>query len=80
MLLEGVNLGKSFGERVLFSGGAFKIEAGDKIGLIGANGVGKTTLFKIISGEESPDTGGVVRASGISVGVLRQHACEGSHQ
>ncbi len=80
MLLEGVNLGKSFGERVLFSGGAFKIEAGDKIGLIGANGVGKTTLFKIISGEESPDTGGVVRTSGISVGVLRQHACEGSRK
>ena len=78
MLLEGVNLSKSFGERTLFSGGSFKIEAGDKIGLIGANGTGKTTLFKIISGEESPDTGGVVRSSGISVGILRQHACEGS--
>ena len=80
MLLEGVNLGKSFGERVLFSGGSFKIEAGDKIGLIGANGTGKTTLFKIISGEETPDTGGVVRTSGISVGILRQHACEGSRK
>ena len=78
MLLEGVNLGKSYGERTLFSGGAFKIEPGDKIGLIGANGTGKTTLFKIISGEETPDTGGVVKASGTSVGILRQHACEGS--
>ena len=78
VLLEGVNLSKSFGERVLFSGGAFKIEAGDKIGLIGANGTGKTTLFKIISGEEAADTGGIVRAGGTSVGILRQHACEGS--
>ncbi len=78
MLLEGVNLSKSFGERILFKDAAFKIEAGDKIGLIGANGTGKTTLFKIISGEESPDTGGVVKASGASIGILRQHACEGS--
>lgn len=80
MLLEGVNLSKSFGERVLFSGGSFKIEAGDKIGLIGANGTGKTTLFKIISGEETSDTGGIVKASGSTVGILRQHACEGSHK
>lgn len=78
MLLEGVNLSKSFGERLLFSDGTFKIEPQDKIGLIGPNGCGKTTLFKIISGEETPDTGGIVRSSGISVGVLRQHACEGS--
>ncbi len=78
MLLEGVNLSKSFGERVLFRDGAFKIEAGDKIGLIGANGVGKTTLFKMISGEETADTGGIVKASGTTVGILRQHACEGS--
>lgn len=78
MLLEGVNLSKSYGERLLFQNGCFKIESGDKIGLIGSNGAGKTTLFKIISGEESPDSGGIVRASGVSVGILRQHACEGS--
>ncbi len=78
MLLEGVNLSKSFGERLLFANGSFKIEPQDKIGLIGANGTGKTTLFKIISGEDAPDTGGIVRSSGISVGILRQHACEGS--
>ncbi len=80
MLLEGVNLSKSFGERLLFSDGSFKIEPGDKIGLIGANGTGKTTLFKIISGEESADTGGIVRASGTTIGILRQHACEGSRK
>ncbi len=78
MLLEGVNLSKSFGERLLFRDGSFKIESGDKIGLIGANGTGKTTLFKIISGEEAADTGGVVKASGTTIGILRQHACEGS--
>ena len=78
MLLEGINLTKSFGENTLFTNGSFKIESGDKIGLIGENGSGKSTLFKIISGEEKADLGGVVRQSGISIGLLNQHACEGS--
>ncbi len=78
MLLEATNISKSFGESLLFSGGNFKVEPMDRIGLIGANGTGKTTLFNIISGQEECDSGGIVRSSGVSVGVLRQHACKDS--
>lgn len=70
------NLTKSFVERTLFENVSFDIEKGDKVGFIGANGVGKTTLFRIIDGELSPDSGGVFTASDTSVGYMKQHACE----
>ena len=78
MLLEASNIGKSFGENLLFRDGNFRVEKGDRIGLIGPNGCGKTTLFNMISGEEACDTGGIVRVGGATVGVLRQHACADS--
>ena len=78
MLISANSLEKSFGDNLLFSDVAFSVEQGDIIGLIGGNGCGKTTLFRIISGEETADGGGVVRKSGVTVGVLNQHACQGS--
>ncbi len=78
MLLEASNITKSYGENLLFQKGSFKVEAGEHIGLIGANGCGKTTLFRIISGEESADSGAVVRSSGVTVGFLKQFACKDS--
>ncbi len=80
MLLSVNSLEKSFGDNLLFYDVAFSVEQGDIIGLIGGNGSGKTTLFRIISGEELPDAGGVVRKSGVTVGVLNQHACQGSQK
>ena len=78
-MLIGVNgLTKSFGDNLLFDGITFSVEPNDIIGLIGGNGCGKTTLFNILTGDETYDAGGVVRQSGISVGVLQQHACQGS--
>ena len=78
-MLIGVNgLTKSFGDNLLFDGITFSIEPSDIIGLIGGNGTGKTTLFNILTGDEPYDAGGVVRQTGISVGVLQQHACQGS--
>ena len=78
-MLIGVNgLTKSFGDNLLFDGITFSIEPNDIIGFIGGNGTGKTTLFNILTGDEPYDAGGVVRQSGISVGVLQQHACQGS--
>ena len=56
-LLSVGGLTKLFGDRILFENAVFAVEKGDKIGFIGANGVGKTTLFKIIIGNE-PSTRG----------------------
>ncbi len=78
MLLSVSGLSKSYGDNLLFRDIGFDIEPDDIVGLIGGNGCGKTTLFRIISGEELPDSGGVVRKSGVTVGVLNQHACQGS--
>ncbi len=78
MLLEAMNLSKSFGERTLFASASFGLETGEKIGIIGANGSGKTTLFNIITGKEEPSSGGIVKARGVSIGYLSQYACKDS--
>lgn len=69
------NLSKNFIERNLFENVTFEIEKGDKVGFIGANGTGKTTLFRIINGELEADSGQVVIGSSTSVGYMEQHAC-----
>ena len=69
------NLSMSFVEQNLFNDVTFEIEKGDKVGFIGGNGVGKTTLFKIINGKLSPDSGQVFTASDTVVGYMEQHAC-----
>ncbi|MDE6575525.1 MAG: ATP-binding cassette domain-containing protein, partial [Muribaculaceae bacterium] len=51
------NLTKSYGDRLLFGDLNFGIEQGDKIGVVARNGTGKTTLLRIIAGEEAPDSG-----------------------
>ena len=60
-LLTAEHLKKSYTERLLFDDVAFSIGEGDKIGLIGINGTGKSTLLKIVAGLEEPDEGTVVK-------------------
>ncbi len=69
------NLTMTFIERNLFTDISFDIEEKDKVGFIGANGVGKTTLFKILNGEISPTSGTVVFEKNARVGYMEQHAC-----
>lgn len=69
---------KSFGERTLFKNVSFTVQSGDKIGLVGSNGCGKTTLIKMMIGLEPPDEGGFSRNSGAAIGYLEQHACADS--
>ena len=57
---------------------SFQVNEGEIVALIGANGAGKTTLFKMIIGSEPPDSGQVVKAAGLKIGYLEQHACKGS--
>ncbi len=76
MLMQLQNVGKSFGEDVIFQDVTVTIEDRRRIGLIGPNGAGKTTLFNIIAGALTPDSGTVDRQGGLTVGYLRQHAEE----
>jgi len=76
MLLFAENVSKYFGERTLFSGVDLRIEDKDAIGLIGTNGVGKTTLFRILSGEDTDYKGIVSRARGLKIGYMSQHVAK----
>jgi ATP-binding cassette subfamily F protein uup len=70
MTVEGVS--KMFGEKVVLSNITFGIETGDKIGIIGINGTGKSTLLKILAGEEAADDGKITTMRGLRVGYLPQ--------
>ncbi len=63
---------KSFGGQVILEPTSIDINAGQHIGLVGRNGIGKTTLLKMISGSEQPSSGHVARQSGIRIGYLAQ--------
>ncbi len=67
------NITKAYGERKLFDGASFFLQEGEKAGIIGINGTGKSTLLKIIAGIEEPDEGRVVMANHVMVGFLSQH-------
>ncbi len=67
------NLSKSFGDRVLFKNISFGLAQGDKMALVGINGSGKSTLLKILTEEESPDTGNFSFRNDIVVGFLSQN-------
>lgn len=64
---------KGFGEKLIFDDVSFGIQEGDKIGVIGINGTGKTTLLKMIAGMETPDEGQVVRQNGLRITYLPQN-------
>jgi len=68
--LEGVS--RSFGGRTLFRGVGLGVRPRDRIALVGANGVGKTTLLRIMAGLEAPDEGRVEAPRGVRVSLLRQ--------
>lgn len=71
-LLSVENLTKSYGDRMLFADISFGIDEGDKVGVVARNGTGKTTLLRIIAGDESADSGSVVRRNGLRIGYLPQ--------
>lgn len=72
-LLTIEHLTKSYTERLLFDDTSFSINEGDKIGLIGINGTGKSTLLKIAAGLEEPDLGTVVRGRNLYIRYLPQN-------
>ena len=75
IVLNVQNLGLSFGENTVFSSLSFDIKDDEKVGLIGVNGAGKTSLFKLITGEYTPDSGAVIISKNIKIGYMEQHTC-----
>ena len=74
-VLDVKNLTLSFGENILFSNVSFDIKEKEKVGLIGCNGAGKTSLFKIITGEYTPDDGACFISKNSRLGYMEQHTC-----
>jgi ATP-binding cassette subfamily F protein 3 len=72
LMIRVENLNKSFGELTLFAGISFALNAKERLGVVGRNGHGKTTLFRIILGEENPDSGSVIIPKGYRIGYVSQ--------
>lgn len=69
------NLTLSFGDNTLFENISFEMGDKDKVGLVGYNGVGKTSLFKVLTGEYSPTSGGAFIGKNVKLGYMEQHSC-----
>ena len=64
---------KSYGQQDVLRGTSLQINPGEHVGLVGRNGAGKSTVFRLVGGDEAPDRGDVVRARGVRLGFLDQH-------
>ena len=72
-MIQLINISKNYGKQELFSNLNFKLNSGNRVGLVGRNGSGKSTLFKLILGEESADSGEIIIPKGYRIGTLKQH-------
>lgn len=71
-MIDFSNVTMQYGSQVLFLDASFKLNPGEKIGLVGPNGAGKTTIFRLILGEERPDEGSIDRPKRLTIGYFRQ--------
>ncbi|MDQ3042385.1 MAG: ATP-binding cassette domain-containing protein, partial [Acidobacteriota bacterium] len=73
MLFRLSDIYKSYGGVDVLRGVSFQINPNEKVGLVGRNGAGKTTVFRIITGEEAADSGEVLKLNNLKIGLLQQH-------
>lgn len=73
MLFRLSEVKKSYGGAEILRGVSLQINPGEKVGLVGRNGAGKTTVFRLVTGEEAPDSGEIVSMNGLKLGLLEQH-------
>src|SRR5690349_2373712 len=71
-VVTGAGLARNYGAEEIFAGVTFEIQERDRIALVGANGSGKTSLLRIISGQERPDRGTLTLGRGLRIGYLPQ--------
>ena len=71
-ILNMEHISKIYGDKVIFEDASFGLQEGDKIGIIGINGTGKSTLLKMAAGLENPDTGQITRQNGLKLAYLPQ--------
>lgn len=72
ILLSAQNISKTYMERRILDNASFFLNEGDKVGIIGINGTGKSTLLKILAGAEEPDSGEIIRTKGVRISYLPQ--------
>jgi ATP-binding cassette ChvD family protein len=72
LVIEADNIGKSFGDRVLFENLSFNLPPGGIVGVIGPNGAGKTTLFRIMAGQDTPTTGTIRLGDSVQLAYVDQ--------
>ncbi len=73
MLFRLADVNKSYGGNEILRGVSFQVNQNEKIGLVGRNGAGKTTVFRLITKEEMPDDGDVFKVNNLKIGLLEQH-------
>jgi ATP-binding cassette subfamily F protein 3 len=73
MLFRLSDVYKSYGAQDVLRGASLQVNPGEHVGLVGRNGAGKSTIFRLVNAEETPDSGEVVRARGMKLGMLAQH-------
>ena len=71
-MIQAENITKSFGGQILFESISFKLNPKERLGLVGRNGHGKTTLFRLIRGSEPPDSGSIIVPKNYRIGFVRQ--------
>ena len=67
------HISKIYGEKTIYEEASFGIQQGDKIGIVGINGTGKSTLLRMIAGEETPDEGQIIRQNGLKIAYIPQN-------
>ena len=66
------HISKLFGDKLIFDDAAFGLQEGDKVGIVGINGTGKSTLLRMVAGEETPDSGQIIRQNNLKMAYLPQ--------
>jgi ATP-binding cassette subfamily F protein uup len=73
LVIEAKNLSRTYGERRIVDGFSIRVQRGDRLGIVGPNGVGKTTLIEMLTGAKPPDTGTLRLGANIEMATLDQH-------